>query len=503
MPRVPSWRGHVLLGLLAPLLAGLLTASPCRGAATALPNGWDSVDIGTSLPGTIAVKSGGIWTISASGADIWNLGDAFRYTYTKLAGDFSVTCRVTRQTNTDGWAKVGVMIRDVLLPGSRHLMLIRTPGNGVDLQWRQEMDQQSFNHGANSYPGRLPVWLRVQRTGSLFAAFASQDGASWKQVGAALQLNMGSQVLAGVCLTAHNDGKLCSADVDNVSVSPDVAILGPQHIQGFPGNRSALLTWYGLSDATGYNVYRVTPGGPVKLNQRPLLNWFYVDEGDTPDGLPDGQTQRYVVTALFDRGESLPSPPALVTPMRPINGRFVGYDINTATPGRGAFDPSSGTMTIEGSGADIWDNFDRMYYLATPARGAAELTARILDRPWRTNEWAKTGLMIRETLDGPSRNVFLCATPDHGLVVQWRHDTGGGSSNSDAGTIDSYPLFLKIRRSGDLISCFRSDDGTSFDKAGDTVKLDNLSPDLFVGFAATAHHEGSTTHADFDQISLR
>jgi hypothetical protein len=189
--------------------------------------------------------------------------------------------------------------------------------------------------------------------------------------------------------------------------------------------------------------------------------------------------------------------------MRPINGRFVGYDVNTATPGLGAFDSATGTLSVEGSGDDIWDNFDRMYYLATPARGSTELTARILDRPWRTSEWAKTGLMIRETLEGPSRNVFLCATPDHGLVVQWRHDTGGGSSNSDGGTIDSYPLFLKIRRTGDLISCFRSDDGTTFDTVGGTVKLDNLSPDIFVGFAATAHHEGSTTHTDFDQITLR
>jgi hypothetical protein len=343
----------------------------------------------------------------------------------------------------------------------------------------------------------------VQRTGSLFAAFASPDGAAWKQIGQPLQINMGSQVLAGVCLTAHNDGKLCTAVVDHVSVSTDVAILGPEHLQGFPGNHSALLTWYGIPDATGYNVYRVTPNGPVKLNARPLLNWFYIDEGDTPDGLPDSQTQRYVVTAVLGRGESLPSAPALVTPMQPLDGRFVGYDVNTGTPGLGAFDPATGTMAVEGSGDDIWDNADRMYYLATPARGSTELTARILSSPWRTSEWAKTGLMIRETLEGPSRNVFLCATPDHGLVVQWRSDTGGGSSNADAGSIDSYPLFLRIRRSGDLITCYRSDDGTSFDPVGSTIQLTNLSPDVFVGFAATAHHEGSTTHADFDHIALK
>jgi hypothetical protein len=498
MPRT----GRLWLGL-AVLLLLCRPAAPARGAIPGLPGGWDSVDIGTNLAGNITVRSNGAWTISASGADIWNLGDAFRYTYTPVTGDFSVTCRVTRQTNTDGWAKVGVMIRDVLLPGSRHFMLVRTPSNGVDPQWRAEMDQESFHYKANAYSGRLPVWLRVQRTGSLFASFASTDAVNWKQVGPVLSLNMGQKVLAGVCLTAHNDGKVCVADVDNVSVSPDVAILGPEGLQAFPGPRSVLLTWNGIPDAKGYNVYRVTPSGPVRLNHDPLLNWFYVDNGDTPDGLPNGITQRYVVTAALDRGESLPSSAAVVTPMQPLAGRFVGYDVNTQTPGHAELDPVTSSFIVEGSGDDIWDNADRMYFLAAPARGTVELTARILDRPWRTNEWAKTGLMIRDSLDGPARNVMIAATPDHGLIVQWRHDTGGGSSVSEAGPITQYPLFLRIRRSGDLIQCFQSDDGSVFEKAGESIKLDHLGPTVFVGFAVTAHREGSTTHAEFDQIKLR
>ncbi len=494
--------GRLFLGLAVPLLACQLFA-PARAAVPGLPSGWDSVDIGTNLPGAINVKPTGVWTISASGADIWNLGDGFRYTYIPITGDFAVTCRVTRQTNTDGWAKVGVMIRDVLLPGSRHFMLVRTPSNGVDPQWRPEMDQESFHFKANAFPGRVPVWLRVQRTGSLFVSFASSDAVNWKQVGPAQSINMGAKVLAGVCLTAHNDGKVCIADVDNVSISPDVAVLGPEGLQAFPGNRSALLTWNGTPDARGYNVYRVTPTGQVKLNRDPILNWFYVDSGDSAAGLPDAVTQHYVVTAVLARGESLPSAPAVVTPMQPLAGRFVGYDVNTGTPGRAALDAATNTMIVEGSGDDIWDNADRMYFLATPIRGSGELTARILDRPWRTNEWAKTGLMIRESLEGPARNVFIAVTPDHGLVVQWRHDTGGGSSVTEAGPISTYPTFLRIRRTGNLIQCFHSDDGTDYDKVGDTIQLDNLGPTAFIGFAVTAHKEGSTTHAEFDQITLR
>jgi hypothetical protein len=493
--------GRLFLGL-ALLPAVCWLAIPAHAAVPGLPIGWDSVDIGASLPGSITVRSDGGWTVGGSGADIWNLGDGFRYTHTTMTGDFSVTCRVTRQTETDGWAKVGVMIRDVLLPGSRHYMLVRTPRNGVDAQWRVEMDQESFDGKANAYSGRLPVWLRVQRTGSLFISFASNDGVNWKQVGPVVSINMGQKVLAGVCITAHNDSKVSFADVDNVAVGTDVAVLGPEGVQAFPGNRAALLTWNGLPDVRGYNIYRVTPSGRVKLNGEPVLNWFFVDHGDSAAGLPDGVTQRYVVTGVLARGETLPSSTAVVTPMQPIAGRFIGYDVNTSTPGRALMDTPNNRLIVEGSGDDIWDNSDRMFFLATPVRGSVELTARILERPWRTNEWAKTGLMIRENLEGPARNVMIAATPDHGLVVQWRTDNGGGSAVSEAGPI-TYPLFLRLRRTGDLIHCFRSEDGTDYERAGETIRLGGLSPTAFIGFAVTAHNEGSTTHAEFDQITLR
>jgi hypothetical protein len=291
--------------------------------------------------------------------------------------------------------------------------------------------------------------------------------------------------------------------VDNVSVSPEVAVLGPEGLQGFPGNRSALLTWNGLPDATGYNVYRLTSSGPVRLNSVPVLNWFYVDTGDGGAGLPDNVTQRYVVTAVLPRGESLASAPAVVTPMQPLLGRFVGYDVNTARPGSARVDAATGRLIVEGSGEDIWDHTDRMYFLGTPVRGSTELTARVMDRPWRSHEWAKAGLMIRDNLEGHGRHVFLCVTPDHGMNVQYRQSAGGGSGNREGGQVGSYPVYLRIRRTGDLIQAYRSDDGSFFEKVGDTVRLEGLSPTAFIGFAVTAHREGSLTHAEFDRIVLK
>jgi hypothetical protein len=117
--------------------------------------------------------------------------------------------------------------------------------------------------------------------------------------------------------------------------------------------------------------------------------------------------------------------------------------------------------------------------------------------------FAKAGLMIRETLEDSARNVFLSTTPDHGWFVQRPYDSCGGTASSGSETVSTYPFFLRIRPLGDLINCYRSDDGTSYDRVSTTVKLDNLSPDVFIGFAVTAQHEGTLTHADFDRIVVQ
>ena len=90
-------------------------------------------------------------------------------------GRFQLHCVSDGQWRMDGGSVFGlvpkVMWEKIKTPDSRNripmatnCMLVRTPGNGVDQQWRTELDQESFNVGANTYPGRLPVWLRVVRS---------------------------------------------------------------------------------------------------------------------------------------------------------------------------------------------------------------------------------------------------------------------------------------------------------------------------------------------------
>src|SRR4051812_45496436 len=66
---------------------------------------------------------------------------------------------------------------------------------------------------------------------------------------------------------------------------------------------------------------------------------------------------------------------------------------------------SSGVMAVTDTGTDIWGTNDTLQFVYQPLNGSGQITARILGMNG-TNEWAKAGVMIRESLAANSRNVM-------------------------------------------------------------------------------------------------
>ena len=73
---------------------------------------WENRDIGgVGSAGSVQV-AGDVYTIRASGDDIWGADDEFHYMYIPMTGDGDLTARVISVQNTDGWAKAGVITRE-------------------------------------------------------------------------------------------------------------------------------------------------------------------------------------------------------------------------------------------------------------------------------------------------------------------------------------------------------------------------------------------------------
>ena len=104
-------------------------------------------------------------------------------------------------------------------PARPYYAVFATTGNGVAVQWRSTAGGST---GQLTVAGTAPVYLRVSRTGTTFAAATSPDGVTWTTVpGSAMTLgNLSGALLRGVAFTSHSNGKAGTVVFDSVVSSP-------------------------------------------------------------------------------------------------------------------------------------------------------------------------------------------------------------------------------------------------------------------------------------------
>ncbi|HUT46180.1 MAG TPA: PA14 domain-containing protein, partial [Sedimentisphaerales bacterium] len=180
---------------------------------------------------------------------------------------------------------------------------------------------------------------------------------------------------------------------------------------------------------------------------------------------------------------------------------FRGYPASTGSFVEGPV----GTYTMTASGADIWlvngveaDEFHFAYKMLT---GAGSIIARV-DSVQNTNDWAKAGVMIRETLDADSAHAFACITPVNGVASQGRPSTGGTSFNYNQTGVAA-PYWVKLERSiSGLFTVSHSANGSTWQPVtGATPQNIPMGANVYVGLALTSHDAALTCQAVFSNVT--
>ncbi len=193
-------------------------AAQARTKASTLPAGWTQADIGGPSYAGSASYARGVYTVTASGNDIWNSADQFHFTYTTMTGDGTIVAEIASEGNTDPWAKAGVMIRQSLDADSPFVDAFVTPGNGVDMQWRPAQGAGATWGGNIGVNASAPYWVKLVRAGTSITGYASADGHNWTNLGS-IVVPMSTQVYVGLSLTAHNDAAVNTSTFSNVQVT--------------------------------------------------------------------------------------------------------------------------------------------------------------------------------------------------------------------------------------------------------------------------------------------
>ena len=220
--------------------------------ATTEPSGfdaWSYGDVGTVAAAGSSSYQDGTYTVAGSGRDIQGGSDAFQFVSQPLTGDGAIVARVSSVSNVGVWSKAGVMIRESLAPNAANMAIVVTPTTreGVSSQWRTATGAGTAYTQTTGLTA--PYWVKLVRVGNVFTSYSSPDGVAWT-LQSTQTINMASAAYAGLAVTSHSDGVLCTATFDSVSILPvDTAWLsddlGVPAIAGFAAYSDGVLTLNG------------------------------------------------------------------------------------------------------------------------------------------------------------------------------------------------------------------------------------------------------------------
>jgi regulation of enolase protein 1 (concanavalin A-like superfamily) len=159
---------------------------------------------------------------------------------------------------------------------------------------------------------------------------------------------------------------------------------------------------------------------------------------------------------------------------------------------------SNGTYTIAAAGTDIWGVADQFHYVYQQAAGDIDVKLRIASIGY-ADRWSKAGVMIRGSLDAGAAHGFALASAARGYAFQ-RRNVQGGLSVGTSGSNAAPPGWVRLKRSGNLVTAYQSTDGVNWVTIGSDAIV--LPEQVYVGIAVTSHNAAAATTVKADNLSV-
>jgi regulation of enolase protein 1 (concanavalin A-like superfamily) len=473
------------------ILLSLLLALALSQRAFAQLTGADIGSVGVAGSNSV---SGGVYTVSGSGTDIFDNADALHYVYQQMTGDGSIVAQVTSETNTSVFAKAGVMMRNSLTATDAEASALIHPAEPQEFDYRLTANAAT-GYSSAATTNAAPYWVKLTRTGNAFSGYASPDGSTWTLLGTET-ITMNSTIYVGLAVCAHNNSALCTSTFANVQISSGgggSVPATPTGLTAAAGNSQVSLAWAASSGATSYNIYRgMTSNGesgtPVATG---VTSPSYTDTG-----LTNGILYFYKVAAINSVGASGYSNEASATPA--AGASLTGADVGSVGLA-GSNSLSNGVYTISGSGTDIFDNADAFRYVYTQMTGDGSIVAQVTSQT-NTNVFAKAGVMMRNSLNAADVEASTLIHPAEPEEFDYRLTSGASTGVAVTGTTNPAPYWVKLTRSGSSFTSYVSPDGSNWTTVG--TEPITMNSTIYVGLAVSAHNNSALSTATFTNVQI-
>jgi hypothetical protein len=170
-----------------------------------------------------------------------------------------------------------------------------------------------------------------------------------------------------------------------------------------------------------------------------------------------------------------------------------------------------GTYSMTARSGDVWGSTDNFRFFYQELTGDGAVVAKVISQTRPGTDWAKGGVMVRQSLDPNASHGFMVVTPNKRRAFQNRPATGGNSlSAHSAPDAIALPFWVKIERAGNMVTALYSTDGDTWTQQPDTENTGGdaspnpqtleLGETVYVGFAVTSNNTGDTTTVEFSDL---
>ncbi len=158
----------------------------------------------------------------------------------------------------------------------------------------------------------------------------------------------------------------------------------------------------------------------------------------------------------------------------------------------------SGTFTLSGSGTLSGRN-DSFQFAWQTLSGDGEITARV-SALQDTGNASRVGVMIRDTLATNSRHVFMGLARDGNY--RWVRRTGfnGNTSTSSSGSGVVPDTWVRLVRSGDTVTAYKSADGIAWTTVGSLSA--SFPATCYIGLAVASGSTDLLNESGFSNVSV-
>ena len=217
--------------------------------------------------------------------------------------------------------------------------------------------------------------------------------------------------------------------------------------------------------------------------------------GEMVFGAGDGVNESYSGSLDDVRIYDIPLPAAQVATL----AQTTWTDSDIGSVGLvGSATVDTGTFTVIGSGADIWTTADAFHYMYQQVSGDCIITARVT-AVQNICPWSKVGVMIRQSLDPGSTFADCFVTPSEGVNLQYR-TVANTNCGWTAGINVTAPYWVRLTRTGNVITGFESPDGNTWTKIGSVTIT--MTSTIYVGLCTCAHENTALCTGTFDNVSV-